>query len=84
MIKSKPHLINQYSTQFTYLNIESLSPGTATYFARLSVLPEMMGRGIGKRLVYESCKYQMERGYQHAIIGSIVEVSLHMFTKMGG
>jgi hypothetical protein len=43
-----------------------------------------MGRGIGKRLVYEACKYQSERGYEYALIGSIVEASLVMFGKLGG
>lgn len=75
---------HQFSSQFVGLGIEAIPPGRASYFTRLSVLPEEMGKGIGKRLVYEACRYQCKRGYQHCIIGSIVEASFVMFKKLGG
>jgi hypothetical protein len=43
----------------------------------------MMGKGIGKTLVYEASKYLNGWGYQYAIVGSIVKPSLVMFTKLG-
>ena len=52
------HVAHQFSSLFADFGIEALPAGRATYFTKLSVLPEVMGRGIGKRLVYEACKYQ--------------------------
>lgn len=61
-----------------------MHPGTATYFTRLSVKPEVMRKGLGRQLVYEACKYQFERGYRYVIAGSVVEPSFRLLTKLGG
>lgn len=72
IIADSSHTFHQIACQFTGLNFESLQAGTATYFTRLSVLPEMTGKGIGNRLLYEACKYQATQGYQFAILCSVV------------
>lgn len=36
------------------------------------------------RLVYEACKYQLAKGYEHSVIIAIVDASLRLFISLGG
>ena len=63
---------NQFETIFTKFNLDSLEPGKMVYFTRLSVLPSMSGKGIGKKLVYLMSKELSKHGYECSMMGSIV------------
>lgn len=43
-----------------------------------------MGKGLGKRLVYEASRYLFEQGYRFSISGTLVNISFNLFKGLGG
>lgn len=84
--KNISHLFekSQYYGLYKEISIEDMQIGETVYFTRLSVKPQWMRKGLGKKMIYEMSKYLKEKGYNGSYSGVVSPVSQKLFQNNGG
>ena len=61
-----------------------MSIGERVYFTRLSVKPEWMKKGLGKKMLNEMSQYLRDKGYEGSYSAVVSSVPEKMFRSQGG
>ena len=61
-----------------------MSIGDKVYFVRLSVKPSLMGKGLGKKIIYLMAKYLKDKGYKGSYSGMVTPIPEKISRGYGG